>query len=40
MNCVLLFYRVCFLPWHKTHQKSFNIAKELGSAVPEKFLNV
>ncbi|XP_064396001.1 uncharacterized protein LOC135343012 [Halichondria panicea] len=29
---------VCFLPWHKTHQKGFNIAKELGSAVPEKLL--
>ena len=27
--------RRCFLPWYKTQQKGLNIAKELGSAIPE-----
>ena len=26
------------LPWHKTHQKGLNIAKELGAALPELML--
>ena len=28
-------HRRCFLPWYKTQQKGLNIAKELGSAIPE-----
>ncbi len=31
-------HRCCFLPWHKTHQKGFNVAKELGCALFERWL--